>query len=150
MAPPRSPGPTAGLTIGLAVLAGLALGAPAVAQTDPTTTTSPAASTPAPEKTVQVLDNVFKPKKVKVTVGTKVTWKWGGVAAHNVVVTKGPQKFRSKTITDGQYVRTISKPGKYLIVCTLHPGMDMRLRAVPAPPVTTTTTAVGTSTDTGA
>lgn len=149
MALPRSPGPATGFAIGLAVLAALALGAPAVAQTDPTTTTSPAALAGPPDKVVQVLDNIFKPKKVKVTVGTKVTWKWGGVAAHNVVVTKGPQKFKSKTITDGQYSRTITKPGKYLIVCTLHPGMDMVLRAVPAPPVTTTT-AVDTSTEPGA
>lgn len=138
MALPSFPGRAAGFAVGLVVLA---LGAPAVAQTDPTTTTSPAASTPAPERTVQVLDNIFKPKKLKVAVGTKVTWEWGGVAAHNVVVTKGPQKFKSKTITDGQYSRTITKPGKYLIVCTLHPGMDMVLRARPAPSATTTTAA---------
>lgn len=124
---------------GLALLGAMSLAGPAAAQTEPSTTTTTLVG--PPEKTVQVLDNVFTPKKAKVSVGTKVTWKWGGVAAHNVVVTKGPQKFKSKTITKGKYSRTIKKPGKYLIVCTIHPGMDMVLRATNPPPVTTTTVA---------
>ncbi len=129
------------VTVGLATLLTVSLVGPAAAQTEPTTTTTltEVAAGP-PTKTVQVLDNSFKPRKVKVVVGTKVTWKWGGVAAHNVVVTNGPQKFKSKTFAKGKYSRTITKPGKYLIVCTIHPGMNMQLRARTAPPPTTTTT----------
>lgn len=136
----RSPRAARRLIVGLAAVTVFTLAAPAGAQTEPTTTSTTAAPVGPPTKTVRVLDNIFKPKKVKVVVGTKVTWKWGGVAAHNVVVTKGPQKFKSKTIAKGKFSRTIAKPGKYLIVCTLHPGMNMQLRATSAPPPTTTTT----------
>ncbi|HUV11292.1 MAG TPA: plastocyanin/azurin family copper-binding protein [Acidimicrobiia bacterium] len=138
------------MVVGLAALVAISLAVPAAAQTEPTTTTSAEVPTGPPDKTVQVLDNIFKPKKVKVVVGTKMTWKWGGVAAHNVVVTKGPQKFKSKTFVKGKFSRTISKPGKYLIVCTIHPGMNMQLRAKSAPPVTTTTTAGVAETQPGA
>ncbi len=138
MVQPRSPRVAVGMAAALIALVAPSFAVPAAAQTAPAT------------KTVQVLDNIFKPRKVRVVVGTKVTWKWGGVAAHNVVVTKGPQKFKSKTMTDGKFSRTISKPGKYLIVCTIHPGMDMQLRADAAPPVTTTTIASAIETQPGA
>lgn len=150
MAHPRSPRHVGGIVIGLAALVAMSLAGPAVAQTDPSTSTTTTVLAGPPDKTVRVLDNVFKPRKVKVAVGTKVIWKWGGVAAHNVVVTKGPQKFKSKTMATGKFSRTISKPGKYLIVCTIHPGMNMQLRATPAPPVTTTTVADVSETAPGA
>jgi plastocyanin len=87
--------------------------------------------------TISVDDNFFKPKKVTVEVGDKVTWKWDGFVAHNVVVEKGPQKFKSKIQSEGKYSKVIKKPGVYRIVCTLHAGMKMKLTAVPAPPPTT-------------
>jgi len=96
--------------------------------------------------TVSVDDNFFEPKRVRVIVGDRVTWKWVGFVAHNVTVERGPQKFKSKTQVDGRFTRVIRKPGRYLIVCTLHPGMEMTLRATPRPPVTTTTTAATSTT----
>jgi plastocyanin len=87
---------------------------------------------------ITVNDNYFKPRRVKVVVGSRVTWKWKGVVAHNVTVEKGPQKFHSKTQTDGKFSRRIRKPGTYKIVCTIHPGMDMTLKAINAPEPTTT------------
>jgi len=112
----------------IAVLAGLVLLAP--------TQRAGAADTK-----ISVDDNFFKPKKVRVEVGEKVTWKWDGFVAHNVVVKKGPQKFKSKIQTEGKFSRVIEEPGLYRIVCTLHPGMTMKLRAVEPPPATTVTTA---------
>ena len=90
-----------------------------------------AQTTPAPPvtKKVTVNDNYFKPKKVTLAVGDKVTWKWKGFSAHNVTVLKGPQKFESRTQSSGRFSRVIKKPGVYKIVCTLHPGMTMSLRA---------------------
>jgi plastocyanin len=90
--------------------------------------------------TVSVDDNFFKPKRVTVAVGDRVTWKWDGFVAHNVVVEKGPQKFRSKVQSEGRFSRVIRKPGAYKIVCTLHPGMTMRLTATPPVEPTTTST----------
>jgi plastocyanin len=76
-------------------------------------------------KTVKVLDFKFTPKTLTVKKGTKVTWKWGGNVQHNVTVTQGPRKFASKTITKGSFAQTLTKPGTYHIVCTLHTSIGM-------------------------
>jgi plastocyanin len=111
----------------------LALGAGALA-------TMPAGAQSDP--TAKVGDNYFKPKKLTVTAGDKVTWKWVGSALHDVVVKKGPQKFKSKKQADGKYSKVLLQPGTYRIVCTLHPGMEMKLTVEPAPsPTTVPTTA---------
>ena len=117
------------------VALGLGLAAPAIgAQTptpDPSVPETITPTTPAPPvtKKVTVNDNYFKAKKVTVVIGTKVTWKWKGFSAHNVTVVKGPQKFESKTQSSGTFSRVTTKPGTYKIVCTLHPGMEMSLKA---------------------
>jgi plastocyanin len=102
---------------------------------------APPTSAAGPNTKISVDDNFFKPKKVTVEVGDQVTWKWDGYVAHNVSVEKGPQKFTSKTKSDGTFSRVIKKAGVYRIVCTLHPGMTMRLTAVKPPPPTTAATA---------
>ncbi len=104
---------------------------------------APAAS--AAHTTISVNDNYFKPKKVTVDVGDKVTWKWDGFVAHNVVVKKGPEKFKSKIQSEGKFSRTIKDPGVYRIVCTIHPGMKMKLKAVEPGPDTTASTASPTT-----
>ncbi len=99
--------------------------------------------------TEDLRDNAFSQKKLKVVQGDTVTWKWTGTNSHNVTVTKGPKKFKSKTMSKGQYSRTLKKPGKYKIVCTLHAGMSMTLVVKKAPPTavsSTTTTASSTTT----
>ena len=98
---------------------------------------APTTGAASPNTKISVDDNFFKPKKVTVEVGDQVTWKWNGYVAHNVTVEKGPQKFKSKTKSDGTFSRVIRKAGVYRIVCTLHPGMTMRLTAVEPPPPTT-------------
>ena len=109
---------------------GFALLVPATgAQTAPPDTTAETAP-PAPKTvTVAVKDNFFGPKKVAVAVGDKVTWKWKGYSVHDVKAVKGPQKFGSKQQSSGTFSRVIKKPGAYKIVCTLHPGMEMSLKA---------------------
>ncbi len=113
-------------------VAGLAVapaGAQAPAPTEPTEPTVPT-TVPAPvTKKVAVKDNYFKPKKVKLAVGDKIKFKWKGYAIHDVKVEKGPQKFESKKQSSGTFTRTIKKPGKYRIICTIHPGMEMSLKA---------------------
>ena len=114
------------LSLGVAALAI----APVAAQD--TTTTSP--------KTVikvKVDDNVYKPKKLTVYVGDTVQWKWTGSANHDVVVKKGPQKFKSKLKAKGKFTRTLAEPGKYRIHCTIHPGMEMKLTVKNLPTTTT-------------
>ena len=80
----------------------------------------------AATKSVGVRDNFFRPTKLTISKGTKVTWKWSGKVPHNVTVTKGPQKFNSRTQTTGSYSHVFRKAGTYKILCTIHaPGMKM-------------------------
>ncbi|MEO6496402.1 MAG: plastocyanin/azurin family copper-binding protein [Solirubrobacteraceae bacterium] len=82
-------------------------------------------------KNVRVDDDYFVRVGPKPTVTVKkndtVKWIWRGDVVHNVSVTKGPQKFHSKTIVKGSYSRKMIVRGTYQIVCTIHPGMAMKL-----------------------
>jgi plastocyanin len=83
-------------------------------------------------KTVRVDDDFFvrdgSIPTVTVKKGTTVKWVWRGDVVHNVVVEKGPQKFSSRTQSKGTFKRKMRKRGLYSIVCTIHPGMAMKLR----------------------
>ena len=64
---------------------------------------------------------------VHVAKGRTVTWKWAaGTSDHNVTVDRGPVKFHSRTMDHGTYTHKMTKPGTYLIECTIH-GFKMRL-----------------------
>ena len=77
---------------------------------------------------VTVADNVFRPTSLTVRAGTRIVFTWRGHAPHNVTVTSGPTKFRSRTQTKGRYAVTPHRRGTYRIVCTIHaPGMRMTL-----------------------
>jgi plastocyanin len=84
-------------------------------------------------KSVEVDDNYFvsegKPRTVTVKVNDTVVWDWEGSNPHNVTVTKGPVKFKSKDKTSGTYRKKMTKAGTYKIVCTIHaPDMRMTLK----------------------
>jgi len=82
-------------------------------------------------KNVRVDDDYFVRVGPKPTVTVRkndtVKWNWRGDVIHNMVVTKGPVKFRSKTIVKGSYSRKMTLRGTYQIVCTIHSGMEMKL-----------------------
>ena len=87
----------------------------------------------AATRSVKVDDDYFVRKgsvpTVSVSKGTKVTWRWSGKGLHNVVVTKGPAKFRSSLKSSGSYSKTVKTAGTYTIVCSIHqPDMTMKLR----------------------
>jgi plastocyanin len=85
-----------------------------------------AASTPKPLK-VQVADDFFLPAKKTVKPGTKVVWKWLDYNGntHDVKLKKGPKgvkKFQSEILSaDVSYKKKLTVPGKYSIICSLHP-----------------------------
>jgi plastocyanin len=83
----------------------------------------------ASSKTVQVKDNKFVANRITVRKGTTVKWVWKGQAPHDVTVTKGPVKFRTKSPrTSGTFSKKLTKAGTYTIVCTIHaPGMRMTI-----------------------
>jgi plastocyanin len=63
---------------------------------------------------------------VHVAKGTLMKWHFVGMEDHNVTVERGPAKFHSHDMDHGFYRHTVTKPGTYLIMCTIH-GFKMRL-----------------------
>jgi plastocyanin len=83
----------------------------------------------AATRTVQVRDDVFAPKSLTVSKNTTLRFVWRGKNPHNVVVSKGPQRFSSGGVkVKGSYSVKVRKAGSYTIVCQIHPGMTMKLR----------------------
>ncbi len=87
-----------------------------------------------PRKSVGVFDNYYQPAKATLKPNTTVTWKWpadGGGDVHDVklkTAPKGARKFQSDPGSAGYtYKYTFKKPGKYLLVCTFHEEMTMRV-----------------------
>ena len=82
----------------------------------------------AATRTVQVDDNVFRPSSMSVNRGDTVRFRFVGDADHNVRRTAGPS-FRAISNRDsGTVSRRLTRKGTLRLVCTVHPGMDMRIR----------------------
>jgi plastocyanin len=83
------------------------------------------------KRTVKVEDYFFSPAKLTVKKNTIVVWRWpvAGGDGHDVVLVKGPRgvkKFASDVFfADEIYRKRLKVPGKYSIVCSLHPD-DMK------------------------
>jgi plastocyanin len=84
-------------------------------------------------RTVEVDDNYFvrqgSPPTVRVNRNDTVVWEWEGRNPHNVTVTSGPVRFKSRTQSSGSYRKKVTRAGSYRIVCTVHAGMRMTLKA---------------------
>jgi plastocyanin len=95
----------------------------ASAQTPPPPPPTTPSSAPAPKpvtKTVKTGDNFYKPKKLKVTIGTTVKWKNTGRSLHNVVPNKG-KAFGVARLSPGKsYTFTFDEPGKFKYYCSFH------------------------------
>jgi plastocyanin len=88
---------------------------------------------PASAKRVKIGDDWYvragSAPTVRVAKGATVTWRWVGRDDHNVVVRKGPQRFRSPLKDSGKYRKRLRKRGTYKIICSIHqPDMRMTLK----------------------
>jgi plastocyanin len=97
------------IVLATVVVATAAIAAPALAAT----------------KTVKIGDVWFiskakNHKTVSAKVGDTVKWVWVGKMPHNVTVSSGPVKFKSKTQNKGTFSKKITKAGTYKIICTIH------------------------------
>jgi len=95
---------------------------------------APAGAGGPQRKSVEVADSYYRPAKLTLNRGSSVTWKWPDEVAidvHDVklkTAPKGVRKWHSDPASSGyRYRRTLKKPGKYFIVCTLHEEMTMRI-----------------------
>ena len=75
---------------------------------------------PADPGVVVVEDNVFEPKKLTISVGDDVTWRFEGNNAHNVTF----DEFNSDLMKEGEYEHTFDEAGSFDYTCTVHPGMS--------------------------
>lgn len=80
---------------------------------------------------VLVKDNFFKPERVVIKKGGKVTWRWRGSNPHNVAIKKpGTNRVvkRSTIKTEGSYTTRFRRIGKWRVLCEIHPrNMTMRV-----------------------
>ena len=83
----------------------------------------------------KLFDNYYLPFKLTVNKGSTITWKWPtdvAIDVHDVKLKSGPagvRRFHSEPASSGyRYRRTLKKPGRYEIVCTLHEEMTMTIR----------------------
>jgi plastocyanin len=81
---------------------------------------------------VKVGDDYFNRAGTRPTIsihkGSSVTWVWRGNRRHNVTALSGPARFHSPTMRRGTYTKRFTRRGLYSIQCTLHPGMEMKVR----------------------
>ncbi len=108
--------PAARRVLALAAAAALPIGA-ALAVTGPSAGAASGRSV--------ILKNIeFKPGKLTVARGTRVTFRFQDGDTNHNVISRGPKRFKSSpTKGSGTYAVRFTKPGVYRYECTLHVGM---------------------------
>lgn len=88
---------------------------------------SPVAKSEAAAGSVDIKTFMFMPDPVRVTAGTKVTWKNRDDILHTVTLGKRDKptgQFDEKLDLNDQASYTFDKTGTYPYVCAIHMGMD--------------------------
>ena len=76
---------------------------------------------------VSIGDNFFSPTKARVSPGGKVKWTNNGKVQHNVTF----QGANSGNLGPGEsFVKKFTRAGKYPYTCTIHPGMNGKVKVV--------------------
>lgn len=81
--------------------------------------------------TIKLDDNFFNPSSKTVKKGTLVRFKWVGRKKHDVTKASGPGNFFQSKLTKKRGVnfkKRFRKKGNYLLVCSIHSGMELNLR----------------------
>jgi plastocyanin len=88
---------------------------------DSSSSTAPAADRAV---SVDIAGFAFRPAKVEVDAGTRITWTNRDSAPHTATATMAPARFDTGTLKRGaRSTRTLARPGTYAYVCELHPFM---------------------------
>jgi plastocyanin len=74
-------------------------------------------------KRARLGDVFIAPERVALTVGRTLRWRWKSEVSHNLTIASGPEGFSSRSLTDGDFRHTFSRPGTYRLFCTLHPTL---------------------------
>jgi plastocyanin len=99
--------------------------APGLATADPALAppTTPAESAAVPNQVA--IDNfTFRPRRLEVKAGTRVTWVNRDDVPHTATSTARPRAFDSRTLdTDERFEHVFTTPGTYDYFCAVHPHM---------------------------
>jgi plastocyanin len=111
-------------------------GAVALAAAPAVAGSSPSAARKPQKKKIKVADNFYNPKKLTVNLKSRITWVWTDESAdvHDVKLVSAPKgfkKFQTEPASAGYtYAKTLTKPGTYKFICTLHEEDNMRMTIV--------------------
>jgi plastocyanin len=111
-------------------------GAVALAAAPAVADSSPSAGRGPQKKKIEVADNFYNPKKLTVNLKSRITWVWSDESAdvHDVKLVSAPKdfkKFQTEPASAGYvYSKTLTKPGTYKFICTLHEEDNMRMTIV--------------------
>jgi plastocyanin len=72
-----------------------------------------------------IIDNfAFRPARLEVAAGTKITWINRDDVPHTATSTRATRAFHSHTLdTDDQFAHEFTTPGTYDYFCAVHPHM---------------------------
>jgi plastocyanin len=85
------------------------------------------------KKRVEVVDNFYSPRKLTVNLKSRINWVWtdGSADVHDVKLLSAPKGFKKFQTEPGSagytYSKTLTKPGVYKFICTLHEEDNMRM-----------------------
>ena len=101
-------------------------GAPAAPQAGPNKRKE--AKTEAAPNQVVIDNFTFRPARLTVKAGTRVTWVNRDDLPHTVTSSVKPRLFDSGTLdTDEHFAHVFERPGTYEYFCALHPKMTGRI-----------------------
>uniref|UniRef100_A0AAU2A5V4 Cupredoxin family copper-binding protein n=1 Tax=Streptomyces sp. NBC_00093 TaxID=2975649 RepID=A0AAU2A5V4_9ACTN len=105
------------------------------------------AAAAAPDQQIDIMNNKFGDgKQLVVEVGETVRWTNHDSVPHTVTTTKGPKKFDSGTLAQGDsWSYTFTTAGTYEYYCAVHPDMVASVKVVAADSGTTGGTTGGST-----
>ena len=115
------------------VLLALALTGVAALAAAPAVAGTPDAARVPQKKKIEVADNFYSPKKLTVNLKSRIKWVWtdGSADVHDVKLISAPKGFKKFQTEPGSagftYSKTLTKPGVYKFICTLHEEDNMRM-----------------------
>jgi len=77
--------------------------------------------------TTKLRDSYFSPSTINARGKTTVRFVWSGKLAHNLVGRGIPDKYVKARVRHRTLTRTYGR-GIYTLLCTIHPGMELKLR----------------------
>ena len=89
---------------------------------------APAAAGAGKVTTVEIGNGFYSPAAKTIRQGDRIRFRWiPSFEIHNVHVKSGPERFKSPTQAAGTWSRRFAERGKFVLYCTEHEAMTMRL-----------------------